>query len=73
MKPTSPLRLRSIVTLLALAACNSDPTSSDSTLSPLVSAAINADVASVATDVTSQKIEVMRGPSGLWGFGLRAD
>lgn len=66
--------LAALAAVTALAACGGDPTSSaNPTLSPATTASINADVASIATDVTSQKIEVIRGPSGLWGFGLRAD
>ncbi len=73
MKPT--LRSGALAAAVLLAACGGDPTSSpdNATLSPTTNASVNADAASVATDVTSQKIEVMRGPSGLWGFGFRAD
>jgi hypothetical protein len=65
------LRTGAIALTAALAACGSDPTST--AITPITNAIVNADVASVATDVTSQKIEVMRGPGGMWGFGLRAD
>lgn len=54
-----------------VAACSNDPTGAG--LTPLQHAVINADVAAVATDVTAEKVEVMRGPGGAFGFGLRAD
>jgi len=61
-------RISAMGLLTALAACSStDPTSS--TTDP----SVNADVAAVATEMGAQDVELMHGPGGLMGFGLRPD
>lgn len=68
-----PVRLLGHLTLVtALAACGSDPVTSD-TLGAAVSALINADVATVAAETVGEEVELMRGPGGLYGLGLPAE
>lgn len=67
------LRLLGSVTLLgALTACGSDPVTSD-TLNAATSALINADVATVSAETVGEEVELMRGPGGLFAFGLPAE
>ncbi len=67
------MRLLGSLTLLGtLAACTSDPVTSD-TLGAATSALINADVATVSAETVGEEVELMRGPGGVYGLGLPAE
>ncbi|MEO6447193.1 MAG: hypothetical protein ABIZ91_14425 [Gemmatimonadaceae bacterium] len=57
---------------VALAACGMDTTGA-AQLGAVGNALINADIASMTTDVVGQDVEVMRGPGGNFALGLRAE
>lgn len=58
-------RFSTIGIMAVLAACSTEPNGSD----PLVTL----DAAMVAAEAAAQDVEVMRGPAGRFGFGLRVD
>jgi len=59
-------KLCAVGAALVLAACSSTENTAEDAM-------LTADVAAVAAEAAAQDVEVMHGPGGLVGFGLRAD
>jgi len=68
VKPLGALAL-----LAGLAACSTDSATTAPALTAAANAVINADVAAVSVETLGQDVELMRGPGGLYAFGLSAD
>lgn len=70
MKRTSLTGTLALLTALVGCADNSPTTAP---LSNAAAALVNADVATVSSDVVGQDVEVMRGPGGIFAFGMAAE
>jgi hypothetical protein len=66
-------RVSAVGVLAALAACSSTDPNSATNPSTAADQQVTADVATVATEMGAQDVEVMHGPGGVFGFGFHAD
>jgi len=66
-------RVSAVGVLAALAACSSTDPNSATNPSTAADQTVNADVATVATEMGAQDVEAMHGPGGAFGFGFHAD